>query len=72
MVELNKKHLFKIILKQQQSMILKFCIFPLPFKVDEFYVIYIIKNKNEIIDIFNQTVGQSESDIWKKERFNRS
>lgn len=65
--DLNKKH-FPIILFNQDKLYTNYMLsskFPLNLNENTFYVNNIVLTKDNICNIYNQTMAQSSSDIWK-------
>lgn len=61
----NKKHIAKIFFNQSLNTSPNFTCFPLNYKEDKFYFENIHFNFIKIFEIFNKTILQSESKIWK-------
>lgn len=65
----NKVFLSSMYYKQDQHFKTQNCvIFPLNFKEHIFFFERICINKSVMLDIFNQTINQSECERWNKER----
>lgn len=71
-INMNKTHIPTIFFKQNQnSKLIKLAIFPLNFLEHNFYYKNIYLTKSKVFEIFIQTLSQTESEQWKKERMYR-